>query len=45
MSLIKYTVFINSLLMELRDYDLCCKIYRTPCTPVGYADYLAAYCF
>ena len=43
-SLIKYTIFINSLLTELKESGLCCKIYRTPSTPLGYADDLAAYC-
>ena len=44
LSLIKYTVFINSLLTELRNSNLCCKIYRIPSTPVGYADDLATCC-
>ena len=38
MSLLKYTVFINSLITELKVSGLCCKLYRTPSTPVGYAD-------
>ena len=37
-SLLKYTVFINSLLVSLRNSGLCTKIYRTPSTPHGYAD-------
>ena len=41
LSLLKYTVFINSLLNELKCSGLCCKLYRTPSTPVGYADDLA----
>ena len=44
LSLLKYTVFINSLLVSLRDSGLCAKIYRTPSTPLGYADDLAAVC-
>ena len=44
LSLLKYTVFINSLLTSLRDSGLCAKIYRTPSTPQGYADDLAAAC-
>ena len=41
LSLLKYTVFINSLLNELKCSGLCCKLYRTPSTPMGYADDLA----
>ena len=44
MSLIKYTVFINSLLVDLKNSKTCCMIYKTPSTPVGYADDLAAAC-
>ena len=44
MSLLKYTVYINSLLVQLKTSDLCCKIYRLPSAPVGYADDLAAGC-
>ena len=44
LSLLKYTIFINSLLVNLRDSGLCAKIYRTPCTPLGYADDLATCC-
>ena len=44
MSLLKYTVFINSLLNDLKESNMCCKIYKTPSTPVGYADDLAAAC-
>ena len=44
MSLIKYTAFINSLIIAIRDADICCKIYRTPSAPVGYADDIAACC-
>ena len=44
LSLLKYTVFINSLLVNLRDSGLCAKIYQTPSTPQGYADDLAAVC-
>ena len=39
--MLKYTVFINSLITELKISGLCCKLYRTPSTPVGYADDLA----
>ena len=42
MSLIKYTVFINSLIVNLKNSGNCCSIYRTPSTIVGYADDLAA---
>ena len=44
MSLIKYTAFINSLLNTLILSNACCKIYRTPSAPVGYADDIAACC-
>ena len=44
MSLIKYTAFINSLLTTVQNSRICCKIYRTPSAPVGYADHLAACC-
>ena len=44
MSLIKYTAFINSLITKIKDSYVCCRIYRTPITPVGYADDLAACC-
>ena len=37
-------MFINSLLTDLRDSDLCAKIYRIPSNPQGYADDLAAVC-
>ena len=41
LSLLKYTVFINSLIQELKISGFCCKLYKTPSTPVGYADDLA----
>ena len=44
MSLMKYTIFINSLLTTLRNANICCKIYRTPSTPLGYADDVATCC-
>ena len=44
MSLIKYTAFINSLLKAMQQLKVCCKIYRTPSAPVGYADDIAACC-
>ena len=44
MSLMKYTVFINSLLVKLKNENICCKIYRTPSTPLGYADDIATAC-
>ena len=42
LSLVKYTAFINSLLVILNNSDLCCKIARIPSTPLGYADDMAA---
>ena len=44
MSLIKYTVFIDSLLVYLKNSGFCCKLYDMPSTPVGYADDLATGC-
>ena len=44
MSLIKYTAFINSLIVLLKNSGLCCRIGYVPSTPVGYADDLAACC-
>ena len=44
MSLLKYTVLINSLLIQLKNSGNCCRIYQTPSTPVGYADDLATGC-
>ena len=44
MSLIKYTAFINSLIVSLNESGLCCSIRRIPSSPVGYADDLAACC-
>ena len=35
MSLMKYTVLINSLLKNLMNSNLCCKLYETPNSPVG----------
>ena len=43
MSLIKYTVFINLLIVTLQLSGNCCSIYKTPSTPVGYADVLSKY--
>ena len=44
MSLMKYTVFINSLLVQLKNSDICSKLYRTPSTPLGYADDVTTCC-
>ena len=44
MSLMKYTVFINSLLVSLKNANICAKIYRVPSTPLGYADDVATCC-
>ena len=43
MSLLKYTIYINSLLVQLKASGLC-KIYQLPSSPVGYADDLASGC-
>ena len=42
LSLFKYLVFINSLLVELEQSTLCCSIYGIPVSPLGYADDIAA---
>ena len=42
LSLVKYTAFINSLLVSLEESHLCSSIYRIKTSPVGYADDLAA---
>ena len=41
---LKYTVFINSLLVQLKTSGYCYKIYRLPSAPVGYADDFASGC-
>ena len=35
LSLMKYITFINSLLVERKESNICCKIYKMPSTPVG----------
>ena len=44
MSLMKYAVFINSLLVDLKNANICAKIYMVPSTPLGYADDVATCC-
>ena len=44
LSLIKYVAFTDSLLREIRESGLCCKIHNTPSVPVSYADDMAAAC-
>ena len=41
LSLIKYISFINSLLVQLKDSELCCTVLGIKTTPQGYADDLA----
>ena len=41
LSLMKYTAFINSLIVTLENSNLCSTIYRIKASPVGYADDLA----
>ena len=36
-----HSFFINSLITDLKASGLCYRLYRTPSTPVGYADDLA----
>ena len=42
LSLIKYAVFINSLLVSLEKSRLCCVVHGINTTPLGYADDIAA---
>ena len=42
LSLVKYTVYIDSLIVSLERSNLCCGIYRVKSSPVGYADDMAA---
>ena len=42
LSLTKYITFINDLLCQLEESNLCCSIYNFPSSPAGYADDLAA---
>ena len=42
LSLVKYTAYIDSLIVSLERSDLCCGIYMVKSSPVGYADDLAA---
>ena len=44
LSLLKYTVFINSLLVQLKSSGHCCKIYHLPSAPIVYAYDLASGC-
>ena len=41
LSLTKYITFINDLLCQLEESNLCCSIYKVPSSPAGYADDLA----
>ena len=41
LSLVKYIIFINSLLVSLKDTGMCSKIYNVKTSPLGYADDLA----
>ena len=42
LSLVKYTAYIDSLIMTLAQSGLCTEMYRVKTSPVGYADDLAA---
>ena len=42
LSLLKYVAFINSLLMNLKNSNLCVMVDGISCTPVGYANDMAA---
>ena len=41
LSLTKYVAFINELIVDLEESQLCCRISGIPTSPVGYADDLA----
>ena len=38
LSLMKYTAFIDSLLLELERSQLCCTVCKIQSSPAGYAD-------
>ena len=42
LSLLKYTAFINTLLVTLQDSGLYCALARLKTSPLGYADDVAA---
>ena len=42
LSLVKYTAFINSLLVILKDSNLCCELYNIKTSPLGYTEDIAA---
>ena len=42
LSLLKYTAFINSLLITLKESNLCSQIYNIKSSPLGYVDDIAA---
>ena len=42
LSLVKYIIFIDELLINLEKSKLCCTIAHVPSSPAGYADDLAA---
>ena len=41
LSLMKYTAFIDSLILDLEQSHLCCNVCSIPSSPAGYADDLA----
>ena len=44
LSLLKYTAFINELILSLQHSGLCCGVHDIPTCPPGYADDLATAC-
>ena len=44
LSLLKYTAFINELILSLQHSGLCCGVHDIPTCPSGYADDLATAC-
>ena len=44
LSLLKYTAFVNSLILSLQNSGLCCSVYNIPTCPPSYADDIATAC-
>ena len=44
LSLIKYTAFVNALIVSLQESGLCCGVHSIPTCPPSYADDIATAC-
>ena len=44
MSWMKYTIFINSLLVKFKEENICCKIVNISSTHLGYTDDVPTAC-